>query len=294
MDNKHITNESNDDSEQHNDGNKSNFNSDDMKQQFVMNNLEDLLSNESNDDLTQNKEETKEDDLMIFTNLDCNECTKNNDSNDNHTYIQNCDSLKRIAIAIKYYQLFRQNKIKNKSITQFYQNIYPNVNILNDHCHFISKQNYDTIEIIKEMEKEYKIKPCVINECDVISRHYRQEINEKKSENSEENDNDNDDIRFSWNVNSIYSIFSRSQNKWFRGEIIDIYIDIETNKEWFIVKYDGNKKKSIQRLSKDIKPYKSDINDDNNNNDIDDDNDKNENFLIDSFDRLHHHLFHHL
>ena len=66
-----------------------------------------------------------------------------------------------------------------------------------------------------------------------------------------------DEIRYSWDVGSNVSIYSRSKNKWYDGEIIDIYIDNATNKEWFSVKYNGNKKKSIQRLCKDIKPQRS-------------------------------------
>ena len=60
------------------------------------------------------------------------------------------------------------------------------------------------------------------------------------------------------------SIYSCSQNTWFRSGISDMYIDNKINKEWFIVKYNGNKKKSIQRLCKDLEPYKFD-NDNNNN-----------------------------
>ena len=63
-----------------------------------------------------------------------------------------------------------------------------------------------------------------------------------------------EEIRYLWKVGSMVSIFSRSKNTWFEGEIVYIYIDSSTNKEWFIVKYDQNKKKSIQRLCKDIKP----------------------------------------
>ena len=58
----------------------------------------------------------------------------------------------------------------------------------------------------------------------------------------------------SCNVRSSLLIYSRSKNKWFEGVIADIYIDSITNKEWFIAKYDGNKRKSILRLCKDIKP----------------------------------------
>ena len=61
-------------------------------------------------------------------------------------------------------------------------------------------------------------------------------------------------FRYSWNLGSFCSIYSRSKHKWFIGQIIDIYIDQKTNKEWFTVKYDGNKKKHIQRLCEDIKP----------------------------------------
>lgn len=63
-----------------------------------------------------------------------------------------------------------------------------------------------------------------------------------------------DAIRYSWAVGSSLSIYSRSKDTWFQGEITKIYVDSTTNKEWLMVKYDGDKKKSIQRLCKDIKP----------------------------------------
>ena len=61
-------------------------------------------------------------------------------------------------------------------------------------------------------------------------------------------------FRYSWNLGSFCSIYSRSTNRWFIGQIINIYIDKKTNKEWFTVKYNGNKKKQIQRLCEDLKP----------------------------------------
>ena len=67
-------------------------------------------------------------------------------------------------------------------------------------------------------------------------------------------DHNDTQIRYEWKIGSMVSIFSRSVNSWFNGQIDDIYIDSITNKEWFIVKYGKNKKKSIQRLCEDIKP----------------------------------------
>ena len=55
-------------------------------------------------------------------------------------------------------------------------------------------------------------------------------------------------------------IFSRSDNKWYLGEIEDINGQLKD--EWLTVRYDNNKKtKKIQRASKDIEPiYDTKIN----------------------------------
>ena len=72
--------------------------------------------------------------------------------------------------------------------------------------------------------------------------------------NTQQNETNDLQLRYSWDLYSECMIYSRSKNKWFHGEIIDIYIDQKSNKEWFIVEYNGNKKKTIQRFCKDIKP----------------------------------------
>eukprot|EP01084_Bolivina_argentea_P267717 454538_1 len=55
-------------------------------------------------------------------------------------------------------------------------------------------------------------------------------------------------------------IYSRSKNRWFVGQIIDIVIDSNTNDEWLTVKYDKKKKKKIQRYCDAILPW-IDLND---------------------------------
>ena len=70
----------------------------------------------------------------------------------------------------------------------------------------------------------------------------------------EKHDEPQMDIRYSWEIGSSLLIKSRSDNEWYNGLIVDIYIDGETNEEWFIVNYNHNKKKHIQRLSPFIKP----------------------------------------
>ena len=66
-------------------------------------------------------------------------------------------------------------------------------------------------------------------------------------------------IRYSWDIGSELLIYSHSSSKWFVGQIMDIYIEFDNiqNKEWFIVKYNTTKKKTIQRFCKDIKPLPS-------------------------------------
>ena len=61
------------------------------------------------------------------------------------------------------------------------------------------------------------------------------------------------DIRLKWNVNSKCSLYSRSKEKWYEGEIVDVFNDKQTNAEWLMVRY-GPKKKRVQRFCADIKP----------------------------------------
>ena len=72
---------------------------------------------------------------------------------------------------------------------------------------------------------------------------------------------DADNPRFSWELESNVSIYSRSKQQWFIGRISDIYMNTKTNKEWFIVKYAGNMRKHIQRLCPAIKPLEREEND---------------------------------
>lgn len=63
-----------------------------------------------------------------------------------------------------------------------------------------------------------------------------------------------DDERYLSDLGSKCFVYSRSKHKWYKGQISDIYIDSKTSEEWLIVKYNGNKRKKIQRLCKDFRP----------------------------------------
>ena len=45
-----------------------------------------------------------------------------------------------------------------------------------------------------------------------------------------------DNARYLWQIGHFCLIYSRSKNKWFKGEINHIYINNKTNKEWLVVK----------------------------------------------------------
>ena len=66
------------------------------------------------------------------------------------------------------------------------------------------------------------------------------------------------DERFLWKIGSLCSVYSRSNRQWYNAIILDIFIDANTKKEWLIVRYDNSKRKTIQRLCKDIKPLYTD------------------------------------
>lgn len=65
------------------------------------------------------------------------------------------------------------------------------------------------------------------------------------------------DIRLKWTVGSMCSLYSRSAEKWYDGEVIEVFNDNETNAEWLMVRY-GPKKKRVQRFCGDIKPIEFD------------------------------------
>ena len=110
-------------------------------------------------------------DMTIYKNLNANNCVINNDSNDDYSYIQNCDYLQRISIGLKYYDLFCKNKIERDIFIQFCQTIY--TNFLDDYCHFISVHNYHLTSIIAELQRNYGLIQCKMESCDIVDRHYR-------------------------------------------------------------------------------------------------------------------------
>ena len=60
------------------------------------------------------------------------------------------------------------------------------------------------------------------------------------------------DIRLKWTVGSMCSLYSRSAEKWYDGEVIEVFNDNETNAEWLMVRY-GPNKKTVQRFCADIR-----------------------------------------
>eukprot|EP01084_Bolivina_argentea_P019724 36682_1 len=58
----------------------------------------------------------------------------------------------------------------------------------------------------------------------------------------------NVNCRLSWSINSLCLVYSRGNKKWFRGKIVNIYINETTNEEWLNVLYKNKCKKQIQRF----------------------------------------------
>jgi len=73
---------------------------------------------------------------------------------------------------------------------------------------------------------------------------------------------DDVNIRLIWNINSLCLIYSQSKSQWCNGEIIDMFTNQKTNKEWLTVKYNKKSNKNIQRFCKDIKPIHFHFDDD--------------------------------
>eukprot|EP01083_Nonionella_stella_P007767 22363_1 len=60
--------------------------------------------------------------------------------------------------------------------------------------------------------------------------------------------------RLSLDIGSVCAVYSRSSNKWFETRIVEIFVNSQTNEEWFVVKYGNNKQKRIQRFCADLYP----------------------------------------
>eukprot|EP01084_Bolivina_argentea_P128249 226726_1 len=58
--------------------------------------------------------------------------------------------------------------------------------------------------------------------------------------------------RFLLEVHDNVKVYSRSAKKWLNGRIKRIFVDAQTNQEWFIVKYGNNKTKKMQRFCADL------------------------------------------
>lgn len=66
--------------------------------------------------------------------------------------------------------------------------------------------------------------------------------------------NNDNNLRKGWKEGSMVEIYSNSKQKWFKGEIIKIVVDV-SNIEWLIVKYNETVLKEIQRENDLIRPY---------------------------------------
>ena len=156
----------------------------------------------------------------IFKDLESSECIIPSTK----YHISNCNYLQRIAAALQYYQLICQNIVPKKQLIQFCQEIY--TNFLDDYYHFIKCHHSHIKSIREELHAQYSIEECNINQCGVITRHYRSECETtyRTIQNEAEFDvNVNEDIlctfyedcfdRIHHHINHLHRIGMRIENR---------------------------------------------------------------------------------
>eukprot|EP01084_Bolivina_argentea_P119542 211933_1 len=139
---------------------------------------------------------TTNENMEIFKTLSDN-C---NIKKDTTVIIHNCDSLKRIAVGLKYYELLFQNKSivniteDNKLILiEFCNDAYPQ--FLDDmiHCIKMHSDSQQLMQIAGELQNIYGLMPCDLSKCNKMMRHYRQNLSTKTKNNV---DDVQDDAKF--------------------------------------------------------------------------------------------------
>ena len=134
---------------------------------------------------SHHNEQSSNVDMTIYKNLHSNECVITDHANNtNYNFIQNCDYMKRITIAMKYYQSFSNNKIEKEVFINFCEAVY--TNFLDDYIHFMSVHNYHLTSIANELQRAYGVTQCTIDSCDIIGRHYR--MNTRTDETGSDDD----------------------------------------------------------------------------------------------------------
>ena len=100
------------------------------------------------------------------------------------------------------------------------------------------------LQIVNDPQKSIKLKSEIVSELD--DREYTEIYIDRAIEDAQ--------ARLQWGINSQCEVYSRSSNKLCDGIITKIYIDDEDQMEWLTVKYNGTKKKKIQRFCGDFRP----------------------------------------
>eukprot|EP01084_Bolivina_argentea_P086470 156300_1 len=92
-------------------------------------------------------------------------CNENADDN----IIDECDHLKRLSYAVKFY---KDNKHKNNKVWhKFCLNVY-GAKMLDDYHHLLSKHENYVDNIKNELIDKYGFSQCLVKDCQFIQRHF--------------------------------------------------------------------------------------------------------------------------
>eukprot|EP01084_Bolivina_argentea_P061472 112344_1 len=108
----------------------------------------------------------------------------NLESTDN--IVNECQHLKRLAFALRY---FNDNKNNKKQWNEFCLHMY-GYKLLDDYQHLLSVHSNEFNEIKKELIKTYGFSSCLINECVFSIRHFNEVNRDKRNDEKQNNSND--------------------------------------------------------------------------------------------------------
>eukprot|EP01084_Bolivina_argentea_P265350 449753_1 len=93
---------------------------------------------------------------------------------------QSCAYLKRICVALKYYDSIDDNGTDKEAFNKFCQETY--INLIDDYCHVIKEHENDLKSIINMLRNKYGFKKCKVSQCNKVRRHYTRNTTETERE----------------------------------------------------------------------------------------------------------------
>eukprot|EP01084_Bolivina_argentea_P221203 374706_1 len=109
-----------------------------------------------------------------------------NKFDNNASLIDNCECLRRLSVAMKYFRLVIDDDENKETVIRFCQNVYKNKNLLHDYYHVIKQHNDDLTQIHTELITNYEFDSCSINQCHNVKRYYVKKVLEETVKENDE------------------------------------------------------------------------------------------------------------